>query len=80
MVLDGKVVLITGATGVVGSRLVEAFSKAGASLALGVRRTSDCLTMDGQLRDRTHPSMAVPCDLRAEDEVVRMVHRVVQRY
>lgn len=48
-------------------------------LALCVRRSSDVPTFQQSADDRTAQAVVVSCDLRYEEDVVRMVHRVVQR-
>ncbi len=78
--LKEKVVLITGATGPIGRRLVEVFASAGAQLAVSVRRPHEVDTMERALRPLDVSLMAVPCDLRYEEDVVRMIHRIVRRF
>ncbi len=78
--VKGKVVLIAGATGPMGRSLVDAFSKAGARLALCVRRMAHLPELEQLLANQNEHAMIVPCDLRYEENVVRMVHRVVQRF
>ena len=75
-----KVVLLTGATGPIGGALVRRFLNAGAKLALCVRRTESLLNLERMLADRSVETMIVPCDLRHEENVIRMVHRVAQRF
>lgn len=76
----GKVVLLTGATGPMGRILVDEFLDAGAKLALGVRRMANLPQLELSLADRGESPMIIPCDLRYEENVVRIVHRVVQRF
>ena len=76
MFLVGRNVLITGAAGTVGRCLADAFARAGATLALGVRHPGDVTILQRQFAEG-RPAMVVPCDLRHEEDVVRMVHRVV---
>lgn len=78
--LRDKVVLLTGATGPVGRTLVRRFLDSGAKLALCVRRTESSLDLERMLAGRDADAMIVPCDLRHEENVVRMVHRVAQRF
>lgn len=78
--ISGKVVLITGAAGPLGRALVDAFLAAGAQLALNVRRPAQRADLERRLAERGTEAMIVPCDLRYEENVVRMVHRVVQRF
>lgn len=82
MSVAGKVVLITGATGTVGRQLTDAFAGAGAKLALVVRRVSDVCAYTSAADASAKPaaaSLIESCDLRYEDEVVRLVHRVIDR-
>jgi len=73
-----KVVLLTGATSPVGRALVRRFLDAGARLALCVRRAESLIDIEPMLAGRAADTMIVPCDLRREENVVRMVHRVAQ--
>ena len=75
-----KVVLITGSTSPMGRALVDAFLDADARLALCVRRMVHLPDLEQSLAARHESPMIVPCDLRYEENVVRMVHRVVQRF
>jgi len=76
----GKVVLITGATGIVGRRLSKAFVEAGARVALCVRRQADVLRLEQDFPDYGIRLFAEVCDLRQEYEVIRLVHRVTHRF
>ncbi|MBK8266930.1 MAG: SDR family oxidoreductase [Planctomycetes bacterium] len=75
-----KVVLLTGSTGPMGRILVDAFLDAGAKLALCVRRMANLPQLEQSLADRGESPMIVPCDVRYEENIVRMIHRVVQRF
>jgi len=80
--LAGKVVLITGATGALGRQLVSAFRETRATLALVVRSASDVYEYSrlfDRMPDAATAAVVESCDLRYEDEVVRLVHRVVAR-
>ncbi len=78
--LDGRVVLITGATAPMGRELIDAFLGAGCKLALCVRRMAHLPELEQHLADYVSRTMIVPCDLRYEENVVRMIHRVVHRF
>ena len=78
--LTGKVALITGVTGPVGQRIADTFAAAGASLVLFARRQSDCAALEARNQNPSAPILTLPCDLRSEDEVVRMVHRAATRF
>lgn len=80
MSLDGKIILITGATGALGRRLTQAFADEGAHLALAARTFHALYEMENELLGRNRKAVAFPCDVRYEDEVIRLVHRVVNRF
>lgn len=78
--IEDKVVLLTGSTGPMGYALLDAFLDAGAKLALCVRRMAHLPDLELRLARRLEHTLIVPCDLRYEENVVRMIHRVVQRF
>ncbi len=79
MALREKIILMTGATGPVGQPVADAFVSAGATLALCVRPQTEAAAKSPMTDENQH-SLVVPCDLRNEHDVIRMVHRVVQRF
>ena len=80
MPLSGSVVLITGATGPVGRPIADAFCEAGASVAFSVRRIEDVRPAEVSLRKDGKAPFIAPCDLRFEEDVVRLVHRVIRHF
>jgi NAD(P)-dependent dehydrogenase (short-subunit alcohol dehydrogenase family) len=78
--LSGKVVLITGASRGLGRALVGCFSAAGASVAFCSRRWADLEPLERDCRAAGHSVLALPCDVRIEASIVRMVHRVFERF
>jgi NAD(P)-dependent dehydrogenase (short-subunit alcohol dehydrogenase family) len=78
--LTGKVALITGVTSPVGQRIAETFAAAGASLILFARRQSDCAALEARIQPAGATILTLPCDLRSEDEVIRMVHRSANKF
>jgi len=80
MPLDDKVILLTGATGSLGRRLTRAFADAGARLALCARSFASLYELETGLIADGGKAVAFPCDVRYEDEVIRLVHRVVERF
>lgn len=75
-----KVVLVTGGSRGLGKRLVEHLCGAGASVAFCARRYVDLAPIEAGVTQNGGRAMAMACDVRLEDEVVRLVHRVVQRF
>ena len=80
MSLDEKIVLVTGATGALGRRLIQAFADEGARLALVSRTFRELYEMENELVERGRKAVSFPCDVRYEDEVIRLVHRVINRH
>ena len=78
--LEDQVVLLTGSTGLMGRALTTALLDAGAKLALGVRRMANLPELEELIVAQPDRTMIIPCDLRFEANVVRLVHRVVNRY
>ena len=75
--LDGKVVVVTGASGTLGRTTAQVFANANASLLLTGRnkerleQTAEHLTTD---------TMVIPCDLSDINEVERLVNKAVKHY
>lgn len=80
MSLHGKVVILTGATGALGRHLLEALALNGAAVACCGRQFNELYRIECQFAERGCKVHAFACDVRYEDEVVRLVHRVVQRF
>lgn len=80
MPIRDKVILITGATSLFGRQLAEALSAQGAKLALCVRRMDAVDPTERDFFRRGIQAFVAPCDLRYEEDVVRMVHRVIRRF
>jgi len=78
--LTGKSVLITGASRGLGRGLVERFAEEGANVAFCSRRVGDLESLEKNCRERGWNVLAMPCDVRVENAVVRMVHRVWDRF
>ena len=78
--VQGKTVLITGSSRGFGLALAERFARAGARVVL-TARDAEALERAGDLlieRKAVHEAdlLALPCDLRENDEVLRLVKRV----
>lgn len=82
---DGKVVMITGANGNLGSAVAQHFGAAGASLALVVRRKGDsddcagfenCLTLEADVTDPDSVQQAVAGFVEHFGKIDMLVHTV----
>ena len=67
--LDGKVVLVTGASSGLGARFARVLDAAGARLVLAARRVDRLETLAAELRD----PLVVACDLLDEDSRAALV-------
>jgi len=78
--LQGKVAIVTGGAKGIGRYAAHTLAQAGATLVVvdvDIERLHKTLS---ELRDLKLEALAVPCDVRQEDAVRRMVHDVVDRF
>jgi citronellol/citronellal dehydrogenase len=87
MSLQGKVVLITGASRGVGAAVAVACAKAGAKVALAAKTLLPHPRLPGTLGDTQRmveeagsEALIVPCDVRFEDQVQDMVDKTVEHF
>ncbi|WP_055682245.1 SDR family oxidoreductase [Jannaschia rubra] len=72
--LDGKTVLITGASRGIGESAARAFAAEGARVALLARSTDAIADLAGDIGDR---ALAIPCDVARWSEMARAVDATV---
>jgi 3-oxoacyl-[acyl-carrier protein] reductase len=78
--LQGKVAIVTGGAKGIGRYAAHTLAQAGATVVVvdvDIERLHKTL---GELRDLKLEALALPCDVRQEDAVRRMVHEVVDRF
>jgi NADP-dependent 3-hydroxy acid dehydrogenase YdfG len=76
--IDGKVVVITGASSGLGEAAARLLSAQGASLVLGARRVDRLGALADELSRRGGKALAVPMDVTQCDQVKRLVDVAVQ--
>ncbi len=70
MQMDGKTVLITGASRGIGAAAARAFAEAGANVALVARSTDEIAQIAGEIGEK---AIAIPCDVSRYAEVANAV-------
>ena len=78
--LSGEVVLITGGSRGLGLALAREFARNGCRLAICARDTNELDRAVTDLESRGAQVIAVPCDVRKQDEVTRMIASVTAHY
>jgi NADP-dependent 3-hydroxy acid dehydrogenase YdfG len=78
--IEGKVVVITGASSGLGEATARLLSAQGASVVLGARRIDRLRVLADELSGRGGKALAVPTDVIQCDEVKRLVDAAVQTY
>src|SRR5215467_12029204 len=78
--IEGKVVVITGASSGLGEATARLLSAQGASVVLGARRIERLRELADELSRRGGKALAVPTDVIECDQVKRLVDAAVQTY
>ena len=78
--IEGKVVVITGASSGLGEATARLLSAQGASVVLGARRIDRLGVLADELSRRGGKALAVPTDVVQCDQVKRLVDAAVQTY
>jgi NADP-dependent 3-hydroxy acid dehydrogenase YdfG len=80
MNIDGKVIVITGASSGVGEASARLLSSHGATLALGARRAERIQALAAALNSGGRKALAVPTDVTNYEQVKRLVDSAVKTY
>jgi NAD(P)-dependent dehydrogenase (short-subunit alcohol dehydrogenase family) len=74
--LDGTVVMITGGSSGLGRALAVAFADAGADVGICARKEAGLVDVAREVRERGRRCVAVPVDVRREEELLVWLHEV----
>jgi gluconate 5-dehydrogenase len=78
--LTGRVALVIGGSGYLGTAISEALAECGAAVAIGGRDVGRAQASAQALPEATHAHWGVACDVANEDETRRAVDHVAERY
>lgn len=78
--LEGKVVAITGASSGIGRGMAERFASEGAAVVLGARTAEPLEAVASAIQRRGGRALAVPMDVRREEDIVRFVEAAVNGF
>jgi NADP-dependent 3-hydroxy acid dehydrogenase YdfG len=78
--IEGKVVVITGASSGLGEAAARLLSAEGAKLALGARRVERLRSLAKELEDKGGRAVAIATDVTDRDQVKRLVDAAVEEF
>lgn len=78
--IEGKVVVITGASSGLGEASARLLSAGGASVVLGARRQDRIQSLAGELTANGGKALAMPTDVTRREEVQKLVDAAVEAY
>ncbi|MHC3460425.1 SDR family oxidoreductase [Streptomyces flavovirens] len=78
--LNGKVVLITGASSGIGAAAARVFTQEGARVVLAARREDRLAALVGELKDKGAEAAYVVCDVTVAEDAARAVDFAVSAY
>jgi len=78
--LDGKIALITGASGGIGRAMAEAFAAEGASLILTARNADKLRQIAAALEAGGTDALVAPADVTSEEDVNRLFEQALARF
>src|SRR2546421_3543571 len=77
--IEGKIVVITGASSGLGEAAARLLSAQGASVVLGARRADRLESLAGELNRNGGKAVAVATDVTQREQVERLVDAAVQK-
>ena len=78
--LEGRSVVVTGASSGIGAETARALARAGASLTIGARREARLRTLAEELAAAGAPIAIQPTDMRQETDIARLFAVARERF
>jgi len=78
--IDGKVVIVTGASSGIGEATAREFARAGAITVLAARRAERLEQLQKEIEEMGGSALAVPTDLTKVDQITNLVQTSLSRY
>jgi len=76
--VEGKVVIVTGASRGIGNTLARGFAEAGAAVALAARKVSELESTAEDIRAQGGTALVVPTDVTNDAQITQMIQKTVQ--
>ncbi|MFB5265547.1 SDR family NAD(P)-dependent oxidoreductase [Paenibacillus enshidis] len=80
MRFEEQVVIVTGAAQGIGSAVAAAYAGEGARVVLADHDAEKGAAAAAALRSEGHEAMFVACDMRSEEDILRLVHTAKEQY
>ena len=80
MTIEGKAVIITGASSGIGYATALAMSKAGAKVAIGARRTDKLSQLENEIKNNGGEVLSQKLDVTKKDDCDAIVDQVIKKW
>ncbi len=78
--LKGKVVIVTGGAGYLGTAISEALAEAGANVVIASRNIDNCKALAGKLSQAYQKTIGLKLDINSEESIFELVEEVASKF